>query len=167
MKINCNKVTYTDSFKENAVKQLLSAPSRGLTDTACKIGIPISTLQSWRKKYAITTVMKNKTIKDWSPEQKLEAMIKTASMNENELGEYLRTNGLYSSDLESFKRDALTGFKSVGRPKLDREVIELRKQEKQLKRNLKRTQTALAEQSARIILLKKSHEIWGDPEDDE
>ena len=113
--------------------------------------------------------MKKSNKKEWTPEQMLEAIIKTASMNEQELGEYLRSNGLLSSELEAFKNDFINFKKEKkrGRPQLDPEVVKLRKQEKQLQRELRKTQTALAEQSARIILLKKSHEIWGTNEDDE
>lgn len=162
--------TYTKSFKENAVAKLLGLGSGGLSKTAENLGIPAATLFGWKKKYANHSGMKkskNKTITDWSPEQKLEAIIKTSAMNENELGKYLRTNGLFFSDLESFKKDSLAGFKSKGRPKLDPEVTELRKQKKTLERDLRRTEKALAEQSARIILLKKSQEIWGGSEDEE
>ncbi len=166
MKNNLNNKTYNNSFKENAVQQLLRPNSLGLSATASKIGIPPSTLYGWKKKYANETFMK-KTINDWTPEQKLEAIIKTSSMAENELGEYLRSNGLFSSDLENFKKESLAGFKLKGRPKLDPEVVELRKQKKVLERDLRRTEKALAEQSARIILLKKSQEIWGDQEEDE
>jgi len=162
--------SYTEDFKKNAVETLLRPGSGGLSVTSRKLNIPDTTLIGWKKKYGNISSMKkskNKSNNDWTPEQKLEAIAKTYSMNENELGEYLRANGLYSSDLESFKTDALNGFKSKGRPKLDPEVIELRKEKKLLKRDLKRNQKALAEQSARIILLKKSHEIWGEPEEDE
>ncbi len=170
MKENLNKKAYTNSFKENAISMLLRPGGLGLSATARKIGIAPSTLFGWKKKYANGIEMKkskNKAICNWTPEQKLEAIIMTASMSENELGEYLRSNGLHSSDLELFKSDFISSAPSRGRPKLDPEVVELRKQEKQLKRDLKRTQAALAEQSARIILLKKSHEIWGVDEDDE
>jgi CII-binding regulator of phage lambda lysogenization HflD len=88
-------------------------------------------------------------------------------MSANEIGEFLRANGLHSSDLDSFKETCLSSFQTKGRPKIDPEVTELRKSKKTLERSLKRTESALAEQSARIILLKKSHEIWGEPEDDE
>lgn len=170
MKNNFNNTTYSDSFKENAVQQLVRPNSSGLSATASKIGIPPSTLYGWKKKYANLLVMKkskDKTINDWTPEQKLEAIIKTASMPENELGGYLRSNGLFSSDLENFKQESLAGFKCKGRPKLDPEVVELKKQNKVLERDIKRKDRALAEFSARVILLKKSQEIWGDPEDDE
>ena len=110
---------------------------------------------------------KSKKNKNYSPEQKLELLIKTSSMSESELGTYLRSEGLLSSELELFKTDLISSVPSKGRPKLDPELVSTRKEVKLLKRALKKTQSALAEQSARIILLKKSHEIWGVPEDDE
>ncbi len=161
---------YNPSFKENAVQQLIRPGSLGLKATASKIGIPESTLYGWKKKYANNAPMKkkkNNTAVNWTPEQKLDAIIKTESMTENELGEYLRSNGLHSSDLEVFKKDALAGFKTAGRPKLAPEVAELRNKNKHLERDLKNKNRALAEFSARVILLKKSHEIWGEPEEDE
>ena len=162
--------TYTEDFKKNAVETLLRPNSGGLTITSRKLNIPDSTLYGWKKKYANIVDMeksKSKLSKDWSPEQKLEALLKTASMSEEDLGQYLRSNGLHSADIESFKKTCLDGFSTKGRPKLDPEVVALRKQNKALDKNLKRNQKALAEQSARIILLKKSHEIWGTPEEDE
>jgi len=160
---------YTESFRENAVSKLLMPGSMGLNATAEKLGIPSSTLYGWKARYAIITPMKKtnkKNTKNWSPEEKLEALVKTASMSESNLGEYLRINGLHSHSLESFKSELIAGISSKGRPKLDPEVVELRKKKFVLERDLRRTKSALAEQSARIILLKKSHEIWGDPEDE-
>jgi transposase len=165
-----NNQTYSEEFKKSSIQKLLSPGNHGLSATARKIGIAPSTLFGWKKKYANQSVMKkskNNSIANWTPEQKLDALIKTAFMTENELGEYLRSNGLHSSDLEAFKSDSLAGFKSKGRPKLDPEVTSLRKSKKSLERELRQTKSALAEQSARIILLKKSHEIWGVPEDEE
>lgn len=166
-----SKKSYSEDFKKSSVQKLLSPGNHGLSVTARKIGVTPTSLSNWKKKYGNQLDMKkskNKSINDWTPEQKLEAIAKTYSMSEDECGEYLRANGLYSTDLESFKQDALSGFKSTkGRPKLTPEVVALRKEKKQLARDLKRNQKALAEQSARIILLKKSHEIWGEPEDDE
>lgn len=162
-------MTYTESFKENAVSKLLMPGSSGLNATSSSLGIPRSTLFGWKKKYAKRTGMKEseeKSIVNWSAEQKLEAVIKTASMSENEFGKYLRTTGLHSSDLKAFKEELVSSVPSRGRPKLDPEVVELRKLKKSLEKELRSTKTALAEQSARIILLKKSHEIWGVPEED-
>ncbi len=161
---------YTESFKKNAVKKLLMDGSAGVTEIASKLDIAPSTLFGWKKKYANQSIMKktkNKTIDDWMPEQKLETLLKTANLGEHELGEYLRSNGLHSSDLEAIKTEFIAALPTKGRPKLDPEVVELRKQKKALQKDLKKKNIALAEYSARVILLKKSHVIWGDPEDEE
>jgi len=160
--------TYSEEFKQSSIQKLLSPGSPGLSATARKIGVKPSTLFSWKRKYANQSLMKKeKTINEWTFEEKLKALLETASLSEDELGAYLRSNGLYSSNLESFKKEILDAAPEKGRPKLDPEVTELRKQKKRLERDLTKTKNALAEQSARIILLKKSHEIWGVPEDEE
>lgn len=160
--------TYSEEFKKNVVQKLLLPNSGGLSVMARKYDVHPSTLFCWRKKYANFTFMKkSKNINDWTSEQKLDAVIKTASMTEQELGEFLRSSGLHSSDLIAFKNDFLSVSKSKGRPKLAPEVVELRKEVKDLTKNLRRKDAALSEYAARVVLLKKSHEIWGTKEDDE
>jgi transposase len=160
--------TYNEEFKLNAVKALLMPGSPGLNATSRKFDLAPSTLYTWKKKYANDSPMKKSTkIESWTPEKKLEVVIKTYSMHDEELGEFLRSNGLHSSDLDTFKKECLPSANSKGRPRLDPEVVELRKQVKTLNSNLKRKDAALAEYSARVILLKKSQEIWGANEDDE
>ncbi len=169
MKTNFNNNTYSSSFKENAVKQLLMSGSCGLTATSVKIGVPPSTLYGWKKKYAINMDMKTttKSAFSWTLEQKLDAVIKTASLSEQELGEYLRQHGLHTDDLARFKRDLTTNSLRNGKASIDPEMVELRRKNKVLEKDIKRKDKALAEYSARVILLKKSHEIWGEPEEEE
>jgi transposase-like protein len=160
--------SYNQSFRENAVQTLLAPGSRGLKATASKLDLSPSTLYSWKRKYASSSSMKkSEKFNNWTPEKKLDVVIKAGSMNEEELGEFLRSNGLYSSDLEALRSECLPASTSKGRPKLDPEVHHLRKQVKSLSSDLQRKDAALAEYSARVILLKKSHEIWGTKEEDE
>ena len=120
---------YSDEFKQMAVQKLFSPNSGGLNKTATDIGIAASTLFGWKKKYGSSISMKKKDIPkssaNWSPEQKLQAIIETSSMSENELGEYLRKHGLHSTTLEEWKKALLSVFKPVGRPKKDSEVFEV------------------------------------------
>lgn len=162
------RTNYTLGFKQNAVKQHL-ASSRSYPQSAVKLGLSQSTLYYWVQKYASTQLMTKSNKKEWMPEQMLEAIMKTASMNEQELGEYLRSNGLLSSELEEFKNEFinLKKEKKRGRPQLDPELVKLRKENKKMESDIKRKDRALAEYCARVILLKKSHEIWGTNEDDE
>ena len=129
------------------------------------IGVNYATLRRWRDLYAKTSSMN--TSKKWTPEKKLQAIIETSSLSNEELGEYLRKNGIHSHELKEWKAECLGSFKSPGRPKKDPELKASISREKALERDLRRKDKALAEMSARVILLKKSRLLWGDPEDDE
>ena len=61
----------------------------------------------------------------------------------------------------------MSGMKVVGRPKLDTEVAKLKTKEKELQRDLRRKEKALAEMAARVILLKKTQLLFADDEEDE
>ncbi len=152
-------------FKESLILKSLQPSGPSLVQLAEEHQIPITTLYSWKKKYANQVSMSKS--KKWSPENKLEIIKKTSSMSEAEAGEFLRKNGLRSSDLEQWEKDFYSSQKGPGRPKKDPELAKLQQSEKSLKKDLRRKEKALAEMSARVVLLKKSNEIWGLPEDDE
>jgi hypothetical protein len=154
---------YSDEFKQAIIQKCLLPGGPSITQIARENGLVIKTVYGWKAKYANQSIMKN--IKNWTPEKKLEVVIETASLTENELGEYLRKNGLHSSDIENFKNDFMKGIKSVGRPKLDPELIKSKKKEKELQKDLRRKEKALAEMAARIVLLKKTQLLFADEED--
>ena len=130
-----------------------------------KLGVHHTSIRNWMKIHSNTADMKKS--KEWTAEAKLKAIAQTLNMNENQLGEFLRANGLHSNELEQWKQDFYNSQKSVGRPKIDPELVELRNKEKELTRDLRRKDRALAEMSARVILLKKSRAIFGESEEDE
>lgn len=143
----------------------MSPGGPSIMQMSVKTGIGHGSIRNWIKLCGNPSSMKNS--KEWTPEEKLEVIMKTFSMSENERGEFLRANGLHSTDIESWKQDIYSSQRPVGRPKLDPELVELRAKEKELARDLKRKDKALAEMSARIILLKKSHLLFGVSEEDE
>lgn len=159
------KPSYSPEFKQSVVQKIATPGGPSITEMAKKTGVHYTSIRTWIQAYGNAAGMK--TSKDWTPEAKLEAIIKTATMGENELGEYLRANGLHSTKIEEWKQEIYDSQKSAGRPKVDPELIQLRSKEKELSKDLHRKDRALAEMSARIVLLKKSRAIWGDGEDDE
>lgn len=159
------KTAYSSELKKSTVQKILMPGGPSVMEMAKKTGAHHTSIRKWIKNYGNVSNMKKS--KEWTPEKKLEAIIKTASMNENELGEYLRTNGIHSSELEQWKQDFYSSQRSPGRPKKDPQLVNLEAKEKQLKKELRRKEKALAEMSARVILLKKSQEIFGDSEEDE
>ena len=97
---------------------------------------------------------------DRSPEEKLELMLKAASLGEEELGVFLRENGLHDGDLERWKADAAAGLgRAVGTRGQSRRVRAL---ERENRRQAKR----LREAEALLELQKKLHELWGGEDDD-
>ena len=136
-----------------------------IMEMAVKTGAHPTSIRDWIKIYGKSPSMKK--LNDWTPENKLEAIIKTAAMSENELGEFLRSSGLHLAEIEQWKQDIYSSLKTPGRPRIDPEIIQLRQKEKELSKDLRRKDRALSEMSARVILLKKSHAIFGEPEDDE
>jgi len=161
--------SYTEGFRSMAVAKLTSPGSPGLNATAQELGIPAPTLFGWRKKYANSYFMKNNKKKnnEWTPEYKLQVIAETLLLSKKGLGEYLRKNGIYSSDLEEWKNNFYNSQKGAGRPRKDPKMQELEKREKELTKNISRKDKALAEMSARIVLLKKSHLLFGGTEDEE
>lgn len=163
------RVSYSENFKEMIVKKAMSPESPGLMEIAEENNVHHTTVKRWIDLYGNNSFMTKINKKHLSPEQKLQLLMESFSLSGNELGEFLRTNGLHSSDLAQWKEEFLSGAKrpGPGRPKKDPEVSELKQKEKALTKELKRKDKALAEMAARIVLLKKSHLIWGDEEDDE
>lgn len=156
---------YSEDFKQSIVQKILMPGGPTIMQTSEKMGVHHASIRNWVKSYGKRSGMPK--TKEWTPEKKLQAIAHTLSMSEKELGEFLRSNGLHSSDLEQWKQDFYSSQQTVGRPRNDRELNQLRAKEKELSKDLRRKDRALAEMSARVILLKKSHAIFGEPEDDE
>lgn len=157
---------HSSEFKESIVQKITMPGGPTIMQLSEKTGIHHTSIRNWIKIYANQSSMKKS--KEWTPEEKLEVIIKAASMSENELGEFLRGIGLHSIDIEQWKQDIYSSQRPVGRLKLDPELVDLRAKEKELSKDLKRKDKALAEMAARIILIKKSHVLWGisDEEDE-
>ncbi len=160
--------TYSKKFKQQAVAKFINRGSKTALEVSNELNTSIKNLYRWRLQLNGSVNMKKKNEKlIRSSEDKLKILIETSNLTENELGEYIRKNGIHSSDLKLWKKECLNNFKLSGRPKKDPEIFELRKEKKDLEKDLKRKNKALAEMSARIVLLKKSHLIFGENEDDE
>lgn len=90
-------------------------------------------------------------------------VIETAALNEVQLGEYCRSKGLYAEQIQQWKHSALSGYQNstqVSQEKA-RSRQEDKKKIKQLERELRQKEKALAETAALLVLRKKCNAIWG------
>ena len=156
---------YSDTVKEAMVVKLTSLHAPSATALAQEVNIPQSTLSRWVREYGTIGrgggTMKERRPQDWTAEEKLNAILEYEKLNEEERGKYLRERGLHSIHIERWKEAIIEGLKSS---KLNKKDLRDKKI-KELEKELRRKDKALAETAALLVLKKKAQDIWGDPED--
>ena len=84
---------------------------------------------------------------DWSAEAKFAAVIETAPLSESELSEYCRSKGLYPEQIKRWRAACVQGAEALGEQQRHQHQAsrQEKKRIKQLERELKRKEKALAE----------------------
>ena len=106
--------------------------------------------------------MKERRPQDWTAEEKLNAVLEYEKLEEEQRGKYLREKGLHSVHIERWKEELIEGLKSSKSAKKDPRD----KRIKELERELRRKDKALAETAALLVLKKKAQDIWGNGEEE-
>jgi transposase-like protein len=102
---------------------------------------------------------------DWTAEEKWALVTEAATVPEAELGALLRRKGVHEAQLVEWRAAALAGLQRPSRG--ERKAAHREKQQiRELERELRRKDKALAEAAALLVLKKKVQEIWGDEDDD-
>lgn len=159
--------SYSREFKDAIVTKIVNRGNQTIEDICTQEGIGKSTAANWLRDRAIVAAMaKQKTAKKWTAEEKLKAINETHAMSEEDLGAYLRREGLHSHQLDEWRDEVLKGLTPVAR-KASLKKDERDEKIKQLERELRRKDKALAEASALLILQKKIDLIWGNKGEDE
>jgi transposase len=91
-------------------------------------------------------------------------VIATAAMNQSARSAWCREHGVYPTELETWKQDAIGG---LGEPRETESAAlkQERRRIKELERELHRKDKALAETAALLVLSKKLHAIFHEGED--
>jgi len=170
---------YSAGFKESILKKVFVDNGKGVTEVAREVGIPSSTIFTWinRMKNKNANVSTNnivssaqddsqsgKPVKPYSKAAKFDLLVQYFSLDKDSRGGFLRKHGLYSMELESWKHEFIGSLTGVASAKQKPRKKDLQKI-KQLERDLRRKDKALAEASALLILKKKADLLWGKSED--
>jgi len=155
---------YSDDFKDAMIRKMSGPAARSATALASEVGVSQGTLSRWlrdRGRFGATggKVDSKKRSKNWTAIEKLQAVVAYEGLEESEQGQYLRSHGLYSVEIERWRDEMLEGLNQKpkkGDPK-ERRIRELESE-------LRRKEKALAETAALLVLKKKAQEIWGDSE---
>ena len=169
---------YSKAFRALMVQKMTdpAGPSPGVL--ADEIGASRASLYRWQRDAATvdrqaidpnklpTTLprpSKMKRPQDWSAKEKLTAVLEAASLTDEDLGAFLRSKGLHSAQLQQWQEQMLAGLepKPIAPGKKSPETKRVR----ELERELRRKDAALAETAALLVLKKKAQMIWGDEDD--
>lgn len=157
---------YAQGFRKQMVRKMLPPMMTSATALAKESGVAQATLSKWlREARSVPAVNKadDKGAKKWTAAEKLRVVAEAMRLDESELGELLRREGLHEAQLQKWRADAEAGLIGV-RPKGRRSPEAKRIRE--LERELRRKDKALAEAAAIIVLKKKLAVLWGDEDDD-
>lgn len=158
---------YSSQIREAALRRILPPNSEPITSVARDMGISAQTLINWRKSAASETPLELDSTKDsgqFSSEDKFDIVLATASMNETELGEYARNKGVFVEQIAMWRsvcQKANANFGDVCK-RFSAQLKEKDEQIQQLKQDLNKKNTTIAEMAAEIVLRKKCLAIWGE-----
>jgi transposase-like protein len=162
---------YSEAFKANMVKKMMLPGGPTASALSATSGVSQPTLSKWLRDARDRGMSESKTSPsrsplrpgDWTPADKLRVLAETEGLEGEELGVVLRREGLHEADLSEWRQAAMTALggsaKAASGSGDSRRVRELEKQ-------LRRKDKALAEAAALLVLQKKVQAIWGDEDDD-
>jgi len=165
------KRVFTEEYKQHILSQLQPPENKSVPEIAKEENLTTSTIYTWVAKARRDGKMipNSNTSNDgkWRDVDKLRIVIQTYSLNEEELGQYCRERGLYTTDIKRWRKTLESSFGS-GKPskELETELKSEKERIKNLERELNYKNKALAEAAALLVLRKKADAIWGDPEED-
>src|SRR5690606_37130231 len=133
-----------------------------------ELGGPQPTLSRWLREARNVAVVDDEREKkperrpeDWSPKEKLEAVLEAARLSDDELGRWLRLRGLTEAHVERWRGALEDRAAEVFSPVKENAATKAsRKREKELERELRRKEKALAETAALLVLRGKLQALW-------
>ena len=153
---------YGQAFKDRAVARLLPPESSALEVVSRESGIAIGTLERWQAE-ALSTPARGRA---WTAGARLDAVITTAALSEADKSAWCREHGVYPADLTLWRASCTT---ALSEPEEARASPQATRQDhkriKELERDLKRKNAALAETAALLVLSKKLEAIFHKGED--
>ena len=116
----------------------------------------VATLERWRAD-ALSTPARERV---WTAAARLQAVIATAAMDEAQRSAWCRENGVYPTELQQWKENATAALSEVAEEReTPQQRRDTRKRIKELERDLRRKDKALAETAALLVLSKKFEAI--------
>lgn len=154
---------YSDAFRNRMVRRLVGPAARSANAVATEVGISQATLSRWLVAARTVGDMTRASTKKWTGVEKLRVVREAHGLSETALGALLRREGLHEAQLSAWRAAAEAALAEPGRGRATPSVEA--KRIKELERELRRKDAALAETAALLVLKKKAEAWWGDADD--
>lgn len=160
---------YSAERKEAVLRKMLPPNNRSIREIAAEEGVSEATLYNWRN----AARAKGRLLPDgdqtpagWTAADKFAAVVETAALNEAELSSWCRERGLYPEQIRQWRQacEQANDWDRTQNEKLRQARKADQQRLKELERDLKKKERALAETAALLVLSKKLEAIWGDEE---
>jgi transposase len=171
---------YSENVKSRMIRRMVGPNAVSAGVLADEVKIHQATLSRWLREASTVPSVKHagkrsgrgrqrspatdqpRRPEDWTAREKLQAVMQAFQLSEGELGEWLRSKGLHEAHLREW-RDTVTvaAEQALTSPRQRRSSPET-KRVKELERELRRKDKALAETAALLVLRKKADALWGD-----
>jgi transposase-like protein len=167
-------MVHSERFKSRMVAKMVGPQAVSANALSGQVGICQPTLSRWLRQARTVPSMTKKSKRsksragtrrpqDWSPEEKLRVVVESRGLADEELGAFLRKEGLHQAQLDEWLTTARSSLSVRKGPK---KASPESKRIRELERELRRKEKALAETAALLVLKKKAQAIWGDEDDD-
>jgi len=149
---------YPVAYKAELVARMLKPGGPSAQALSAETGVPHQRLSDWRRDaHKLPLMAKKSKANEWSVADKARIVAKAEELPDEELGAFLRTEGVHPDQLEMWQKALGDGY---DQDRATKSYI------LKLKREIRRKDKALAEAAALVILKKKADLIWGVEDDD-
>lgn len=154
---------FSDAFKARVVARLAGPRAVSANALAEEVGVSQESLSRWLRAARSVGGMTPSPRKQWTGAEKLRVVNEASGLIGSALGAFLRREGLHEAQLTAWRAaaEAALGTPARPRPGGSPEAQRIR----ELERELRRKDKALAETAALLVLQNKVQAIWGDEDD--
>ena len=140
---------YGQTFKDKAVARLLPPESAPIEKAGRELSISVATLERWRAD-ALSMPARERA---WTAAARFEAVLMTSALDEAGKSAWCRERGVYPQELEQWRLSATQALAEPEEVRVSpRETKADRRRIKELERELRRKDKALAETAALLVL---------------
>ena len=166
---------YSAKFKEKMIRKMTGPGARSANSLAADAGVSQHSLSRWLREAKLGPMSDGKqkvgrggARKRWTPEDKIRVVMEAAAEGEAGLGALLRREGLHQADLDAYRQEVLAAAaQGLEGNKKKRGPTPEQRRIRQLEKELRRKERALAEAAALLVLRKKAEALFPLEEEDD